>query len=92
MRTPSRKAGRIPLINTRFSLSVENERTDAGLDGRFRLARPHSQARTGTGNIHFFSSADHEQDWQSYPVDPYSVESADHTSYFLRMVCMFGGF
>ena len=30
-------------------------------------------------NIHFPSSADHEQDWQPYPVDPYSAEcSADH--------------
>ena len=27
----------------------------------------------GEGNIHFFlSSADHEQDWQSDPIDPYS--------------------
>ena len=25
----------------------------------------------GQGNIHFPCSADHEQDWQSYPVDPY---------------------
>ena len=24
------------------------------------------------GNIHFTCSADHEQDWQPYPVDPYS--------------------
>ena len=24
----------------------------------------------GQGNIHFPSSADHEQDWQLYPVDP----------------------
>ena len=22
---------------------------------------------------------DHEQDWQSYPVDPYSAEYADHS-------------
>ena len=27
-------------------------------------------------------SADHEQDWQPYPVDPYSAESADHTSIY----------
>ena len=27
----------------------------------------------GQGNIHFPSSADHEQDWQPYPVDPYSA-------------------
>ena len=25
------------------------------------------------GNNHFPSSADHEQDWQPYPVDPYSA-------------------
>ena len=25
----------------------------------------------GQGNIHFRCSADHEQDWQPYPVDPY---------------------
>ena len=27
----------------------------------------------GQGNIHFPCSADHEQDWQPYPVDPYSI-------------------
>ena len=27
----------------------------------------------GQGNIHFSCSADHVQDWQPYPVDPYSV-------------------
>ena len=27
----------------------------------------------GQGNIHFLCSADHEQDWQPYPVDPYLV-------------------
>ena len=32
----------------------------------------------GQGNINFPCSADHEQDWQHYPVDPYSAESADH--------------
>ena len=26
----------------------------------------------GQGNIHFPCSVDHEQDWQHYPVDPYS--------------------
>ena len=33
----------------------------------------------GQGNIHFPYSADHEQDWQPYPVDPYSVICDDHT-------------
>ena len=33
----------------------------------------------GQGNVHFPSSADHEQDWQPYPVDPYSAICDDHT-------------
>ena len=33
----------------------------------------------GQGNIHFPCSADHEQDWQPYPVDLYSVVYDDHT-------------
>ena len=33
----------------------------------------------GHGNIHFPCSAEHEQDWQPYPVDPYSAISDDHT-------------
>ena len=33
----------------------------------------------GQGNIHFLCSADHEQDWQPYPVDPYSAICDDHT-------------
>ena len=28
-------------------------------------------------NIHFSCSADHEQDWQPYPVDPYSADCTD---------------
>ena len=33
----------------------------------------------GQGNIHFSCSADHVQDWQPYPVDPYSCYTCDHT-------------
>ena len=33
----------------------------------------------GQGNIHFPCSADHEQDWQPYPVDPYSAICDDDT-------------
>ena len=34
----------------------------------------------GQGNIHFPCSADHDQDWQPYPVDPYySCYMCDHT-------------
>ena len=33
----------------------------------------------GKGNINFPCSADHEQDWQPYPVDPYSAICDGHT-------------
>ena len=33
----------------------------------------------------FPCSADHEQDWQPYPVDPYSAECADYTSIMPRV-------
>ena len=33
----------------------------------------------GRGNVHFPCSPDHEQDWQPYPVDPYSAICDDHT-------------
>ena len=32
----------------------------------------------GQGNIHFPCSADHEHDWQPYPVEPYSAICDDH--------------
>ena len=40
----------------------------------------------GQGNIHFPCSTDHEQDWQPYPVDPYSAICDDHTYYYLDYV------
>ena len=33
----------------------------------------------GQGNVYFPCSADHEQDWQPYSVDPYSYDMCDHT-------------
>ena len=33
----------------------------------------------GQGNIIFSCSANHVQDWQPYPVDPYSCYMCDHT-------------
>ena len=33
----------------------------------------------GHGDFHFSCSADHEQDWQPCPVDPYSAICDDHT-------------
>ena len=39
----------------------------------------------GQGTNHFPCSADHEQDWQPYPVDPYSTICDDYT-YILCML------
>ena len=38
------------------------------------LRREHGQKDT-----HFLCSADHEQDWQPYAVDPYSCYMYEHT-------------
>ena len=34
--------------------------------------------KRGQGNVHFSYSADHEQDWQPCPVDPYSAIRDGH--------------
>ena len=64
---------------TRFSLSTEMSRLTrdgtAGPVSRDQILR-HER---GQGNIHFPCSAEHEQDWQPYPVDPYSCYMCDHT-------------
>ena len=43
----------------------------------------------GQGNTHFPCSADHEQDWQPYPVDPYSAICDDHTYIHTIHVALF---
>ena len=65
--------------DTRFSLSMEMSRLTR--DG---TAEPVSRDQIlrharGQGNIYFSCSANHEQDWQPYPVDPYSATCDDHT-------------
>ena len=74
--TPPRNSGGIP---SRFSLSVEMSRLTR--DG---TAEPVSRDQIlrharGQVNVHFPCSADHEQDWQPDPVDPYSAICDDHT-------------
>ena len=41
----------------------------------------------GQGNVHFPCSADHEQDWQPYRVDPYSAICDDHTYIHTYIPC-----
>ena len=62
-----------PKVSTRFSLSMEMSRLTR--DG---TAEPVSRDQIlghvlGQGNTHFPCSADHEHDWQTYPVDPHSA-------------------
>ena len=38
----------------------------------------------GQENIRFPCSADHKQDWQPYPVDPYSAMCDDHTYIYAK--------
>ena len=65
--------GRNPVSKHQIRPEYGDEQANAGRDCRNRLARPNFQARTRTGEyMNFPCSAEHEQDWQSYPVDPYS--------------------
>ena len=69
--------GRNPVRKHDIQPEYRDEQADAGRDCRTRrLARPRGQ-----GNTNFPCSADHEQDWQPYPVDPYSCYMCDHTMY-----------
>ena len=72
-----RKSGGIPWVSTRYSLlSMDNEQADTGRDGRTRLARPNSQAGVnGDRKMFIFpvQLTDREQNFQPYPVEPYSA-------------------
>ena len=78
--------GRNPVSKTISSLSMEMSRLTR--DGT--TAEPVSQDQIlrrerGQGNIHFPCSADHLQDWQPYPVDPYSCYMCNHT--YMVLLC-----
>ena len=67
-----------------------DEQTEAGRDptelvSRYQILR---HAR-GQGNIHFPCSADHEQDWQPYLVDPYSAICDDHTYIYILHIYIY---
>ena len=48
--------GRNPVSKHQIhSLSIENEQADTGRDGQSCLAKPSSQAQTGTGRFSLFS-------------------------------------
>ena len=71
--------GRNPVSKHQVSLSMEMSRLTR--DGTAELVSRDQILRhpRGQGNIQFPCSVDHEQDWQPYPVDPYSAICDDHT-------------
>ena len=83
---------RIALVDCRENARRNESRRTAGnpsIHSRLRLSLPESagwatpsplyfRRARGQGNIRFLCSADHEQDWQPYPVDPYSAICDDH--------------
>ena len=83
-KSPQKPEG-TPHVSTRFSLSMEMSRLTR--DGTVEpVSRDQILRRErGQGNSHFPCSADHEQDWQPYPVDAYSCYTIDvmtiHTCY-----------
>ena len=66
-------------MSTGFSLSMEMSRLTrdgtAESGSRDQILR----RERGLGNINFPCSADHMQDWQPHPVDPYSCNMCDNT-------------
>ena len=61
-------------VNKHQKVSLSMEMSRLTRDGTAEsVPRDHILRRErGQGNINFPCSADHEQDWQPYPVDPYS--------------------
>ena len=64
--------GRNPVSKHQIQPEYGDEQADAGRDCRTVLRGQIFRRELGQRNIHLPYSADHEQDWQPYPVDPYS--------------------
>ena len=72
-------SGSITLSKHQIGLNVECEQSNAGRDGRTRLARPNSLGANGDREIFYFPClADREQDWQLHPLDPSFAVCDEH--------------
>ena len=71
--------GRNPVSGHQIPPEYGDEQADAGRDCRTVSRDQILRRERGQGNIQFSCSADHAQDWQPYPVDPYSCYMCDHT-------------
>ena len=61
--------GRNPVRKHQIQPEYGNEQADAGQDCRNVSRDQILRNERGQGNIHSPCSADHEQDWQPYPID-----------------------
>ena len=64
--------GREPVSKHHIQPEYGDEQADAGRDCRTVSRDQILRRERRQGSIHFSCSADHVQDWQPYPVDPYS--------------------
>ena len=80
MDATTEEIGRNPVSKHHIQLEHGDEQAEAEGGYRTRLARPNSQARTGTGKYSFPLFIRPQAEWQSYPFDPYTCYNmCDHT-------------
>ena len=63
--------GRNPVSKHHIQPEYGDEQADAGRDCQTVSRGQIFRREREQDNIHFLCPADHEQDWQPYPVDPY---------------------
>ena len=64
--------GRNPISKHQIQPKYGDEQADAGRETAETVSRDQIlRLERGQGNFHFHCSANHEQDWQPYPVDPH---------------------
>ena len=71
-------------MSTRFSLSMEMSRLTRDGTAKPVWGDQFLRRELGQINMYFPCSADHEQDWQPYPVDPTLAICDDHTYILYR--------
>ena len=79
---------RDPVSKHQIQPEYGDEQADAGPDCRTVSRDQILRRERGQGNVNFPCSADHEQDWQPYPVDPYSCYMCDHI-YLVHTTCKY---
>ena len=71
--------GRNPVGKHQIQPEYGDQQADAGRTAESVSRDQILRRERGQGNIYFPCPADHMQDWQPYPVDPYSCYMCDHT-------------